>query len=100
MIIIKYQLYKKNNPDFSPIVQLLYNRDIPEKDIDKWLNADMSFINSWKQLDENKMKKAVDLLSNQINDDKPILFIVDADCDGFTSSAILINYLSWASGEA
>lgn len=93
MIIIKYQLYKKNNPDFSPIVQLLYNRDIPEKDIDKWLNADMSFINSWKQLDENKMKKAVDLLSNQVNDDKPILFIVDADCDGFTSSAILINYL-------
>jgi single-stranded-DNA-specific exonuclease len=33
------------------------------------------------------------MLVKHLADDRLIYMIVDADCDGFTSSAILLNYL-------
>lgn len=39
------------------------------------------------------MRKAASVLIKHIQQNDPILIIVDSDCDGFTSSAIIINYL-------
>lgn len=37
--------------------------------------------------------KGVELLQNTILENKPILLVVDCDCDGFTSSAIIYQYI-------
>ena len=39
------------------------------------------------------MRKAASTLIKHIQKNNDILIIVDSDCDGFTSSAIFINYL-------
>lgn len=39
------------------------------------------------------MDAAAQLLLKHLQDKNKIIVIVDADCDGFTSSAILINYI-------
>ena len=39
------------------------------------------------------MKEGVKLLTNHIQNFSKTVMIVDPDCDGFTSSAILTNYL-------
>ena len=39
------------------------------------------------------MRKAAQTLVSAISQNKHVLVIVDSDCDGFTSSALLINYL-------
>ena len=39
------------------------------------------------------MRQAATTLIKHIQKNDSILFIVDSDCDGFTSSAIFINYL-------
>jgi single-stranded-DNA-specific exonuclease len=41
----------------------------------------------------DRIKDGVSLLIKHLADDKLIYMVVDADCDGFTSSAILLNYL-------
>lgn len=45
------------------------------------------------ELDRNKLSAAAALLSETILNNNKCLVIVDSDADGFTSSAILINYL-------
>ena len=42
---------------------------------------------------ENKLKAAAATLIKTIQSNNQVLLIVDADADGFTSSAIFINYL-------
>lgn len=39
------------------------------------------------------MEQACVELANAVTENQDIVIIVDADCDGYTSSAILINYL-------
>lgn len=39
------------------------------------------------------MQQATSVLIKTISRNKQILIIIDSDCDGFTSSAILVNYL-------
>ena len=91
---MKFKLYKEIEPAFSAMEQVLYNRGM---DLDKqiiWLNAGWECINDWRLLDENKMREMVDILAYDIKCNQDILIVVDADCDGWTSAAILINYLT------
>lgn len=73
----------------------MYNRGIstPEQQ-KKWLKADWGDMYDWLDLDDdNKMQKACGLLANCINNNKTVQIVVDADSDGWNSTAILINYL-------
>ena len=45
------------------------------------------------ELNKEKLSAAAALLSKIISNNNKCLVIVDSDADGFTSSAILINYL-------
>jgi len=45
------------------------------------------------ELDEEKLKAAAAYLIKTITNKENCLVIIDSDADGFTSSAILINYL-------
>lgn len=76
---------------FFPTVieQVLYGRGI--NNIDKWLNANLDDVTHWKKLDNINI--AVNKLTEHINNNSNVCIIVDCDVDGYTSSAILINFL-------
>lgn len=92
MIKIKYKLYNKTIPYLNAIQQILYNRGITTDKQENWLNAGYEYIIPWTMLDYNKVKRAVYMLANIIKQNKKIALIVDSDCDGYTSSAIFMNY--------
>ena len=90
---MKYQLVAPVNPRYSAIEQVLTNRGIPHDKIYDYLNTTDEIISSPLLLGEDKLKKAAGTLLRVIEAGYKILVVVDSDCDGFTSSATLINYL-------
>ena len=90
---MKYKLINKINPEYSPIEQILTNRGIKIEDIQHYLNSSSKDVNSPLLFGEELMKKAADRLVEQVKLNNKIIVVVDADCDGFTSSALLLNYL-------
>lgn len=98
---MKYKLIKPINPQYSALEQVLTNRGIKLKDISHYINTTDEDINSFLKLGEEKLRAAAALLTQCVQSNKTCIVLIDADCDGFTSSAILINYLydlfpSWA----
>ena len=90
---MKYQLINPINQNYSTIEQILTNRGIPKNNIYHYLNTTDDDINSFMELDEEKLKAAAAYLIKTITNKENCLVIIDSDADGFTSSAILINYL-------
>ena len=90
---MKYQLIKPVNSKYSAIEQILTNRGIPYKDVYHYLNTTDDDINSFNLLGSENLQAAARALIRCITENKKAIVIVDSDCDGFTSSALLINYL-------
>ena len=90
---MKYQLINKPNKNFSAIQQILYNRGIAEDEILHYVNLSDEDINSPLLLGEENLKEALSRILHAITFNKKTLIIVDCDCDGYTSAALLINYL-------
>lgn len=90
---MKYELIKPINPQYSTVEQILTNRGIPIQEIHHYLNTTDNDINSPSLFGEDNLKRGAAALINTIKSDNTMIIVVDADCDGFTSSAILINYL-------
>lgn len=85
---MRYKTYvDKTYP--TAIEQVLYGRGIT--DIDAWLKANMNDVESWNVFDD--IEKAVYKLTFAIKDNWDTCIIVDCDVDGYTSAAILINFL-------
>lgn len=98
---MKYQLINKPNKNFSAIQQILYNRGIAENEILHYVNLSDQDINSPLLLGKQNLKNGIMAIINTVKEDADALVIVDCDCDGYTSAALLINYLyklfpSWA----
>ena len=92
---MKFQLIKNNlNPLTTSTVELvLNNRGIKSEDIYRYLNTTDEDINSPLLFGEDKLAAAARALIKNISEDKNCLIVVDSDCDGYTSAALLINYL-------
>lgn len=90
---VRYQLINKPNENFSTIQQILYNRGIAEDKISHYINLSDQDINSFLLLGEENLKEALSRILHAITFKKKTLIIVDCDCDGYTSAALLINYL-------
>lgn len=90
---MKYKLIQKNDNKLDIIQQVLFNRGIPLSQAHHYLNTTDNDINSFESLGINKLKEAATVLVSTINNNKKMLVVVDSDCDGYTSSAILLNYL-------
>ena len=90
---MKYKLINQVNANYNSIEQILVNRGIKITDIEHYLNTTDKDINEPIAFGEERMKSAATALINTIYKDEEAVVIVDCDCDGFTSSAILINYL-------
>lgn len=75
--------------------ELLRERGV--EDLESFLNPTNDLIQSPDVLDN--MKEGWELLKKTLNDNRKILLIVDCDVDGFTSSAILYQYLNTSYAE-
>ena len=87
---MEYQLINPRRPRTSAIEQVLLNRGIT--DVAHYLNTVDTDILSPLGLDN--MKKGAELLVSHIAQGSKVYVIVDSDCDGYTSAALLINYLN------
>lgn len=90
---MKYKLISQNNPKLQPIAQVLINRGIPYTEIQNYLNTTDNDINSPLLLGEDNLLAAASAIITTINSNQKAKVVVDSDCDGYTSSAILLNYL-------
>ena len=90
---MKYQLIKPINQNYSVIQQILTNRNIPIDKINNYLFTSDADVAPPEALGQKKLRQAAAALISTISKQGKTLVIVDSDCDGFTSSAILINYL-------
>ena len=90
---MKTKLYSKFDENTPMLNRVLINRGVPINELRHYMNTTDRDINDFLSLGEDDLKQAAVHLCNTIQEDKSCLIIVDADCDGYTSSAILINYL-------
>ena len=90
---MKIKLYSKFDENVPMLNRVLINRGVPINELRHYMNTTDRDINDFLSLGEDDLKQAAVHLCNTIQEDKSCLIIVDADCDGYTSSAILINYL-------
>ena len=90
---MKYELIAPTIQGYSAVEQILVNRGILHSDIKKYLNTTDEDINSFKLLGEETLKMGAKMLINCVKNNNNCLVVVDSDCDGYTSSALLINYL-------
>ena len=92
---MEYQLIKSNislDQELSAAERVLTNRGISLEDIKHYLNTtDDDLLEP--ELIAN-IKNGAEMLIKHIAANDKIFIQVDADCDGFTSAAILINYLN------
>ncbi|AZV43584.1 hypothetical protein BAOM_2975 [Peribacillus asahii] len=85
---MKYKLIGENH-FMNPIETILRNRGID--DIQSFLHTSEKDIIHWNKL--RNIEKAVECMISHIEKKNKIFIQVDSDCDGVSSSAILINYL-------
>ena len=91
---MKYKLINPPNSKYSAKEQVLINRGIAEKDLVHYMNLTNDDINDPFIFGEDEVRGATHLLMETLEkENHKICVIVDSDCDGFTSAAILINYL-------
>ena len=90
---MKYELINTPNPRYSAKKQILVNRGLKETEIEHYLNLTDADINEPEVFGERLMSFAAGALLDIIAKNNDIAVIVDCDCDGYTSAAILINYI-------
>lgn len=74
------------------IERVLTNRGIKLEEIPHYLNTTDEDILDFNLIDN--LKEGAQMLAKHINNNDDIYLIVDCDADGFTSAALLMNYLN------
>lgn len=90
---MQIKLYSKPDPEIPPKKMVCLNRGIKIEDINKYLTNTKEDINPPEAFDEKLLHKGIELLFKHISKNNKIFIIVDCDPDGWTSAALLINYL-------
>ena len=88
---MKYQLIAPVDASKSATQQILNNRGI--YNIEEYLNTTDDNIYDYQLFKYREMQGAAATLGAVIAANKNCIVVVDSDCDGFTSAALLINYL-------
>lgn len=88
---MKIKLINEPNRSFSATQQVLFNRGITNTF--EYLNVSEKNLNPPEALGEENLKRGLKILFQHITNSDDILLLVDADNDGYTSSALFANYL-------
>ena len=87
-----YKLIAKRQDGIGLLQQILLNRGIPAEKIYDYLHANEDDDLNPELLDH--MRDGAVMLTKHISNNSKALIVVDADCDGFCSSAIFMNYFN------
>lgn len=91
---MKYKLINSPNPAYSAQEQVLINRGFKTKvEIQHYMNLTDNDINDPKCFGEQLLEDAAAAIRIAIDRGDDVCIVVDCDCDGYTSSSELINYL-------
>lgn len=90
---MRVQLIDKPNPKYSPLEQVLVNRGIPYEDIATYIKYSDDKINEPESLGEDLLERGVLAIERVIAENRTCAIVVDSDADGYTSSALLANYI-------
>ena len=89
---MRYQLIAPRDEAMSAVEQVLFNRGIKLEDMDRFKYPSQNDIVDPLKLEH--MHEGVQMLMKHVGQNDKIFIQVDSDCDGYTSAAILINYLN------
>lgn len=89
---MEYRLIAERQQGVTFLEQILLNRGIKKEDIQHFLNVNEN--DNLNPLLLEHMRDGAQLLAKHISLNSNVLTIIDADCDGFCSSAIFMNYLN------
>ena len=90
---MKYELINIPNSKYNAKQQILINRGIKETDLVHYMNLTDNDINDPTIFGRDLMRESAECLLYHLDKDHTICVLVDCDCDGYTSSAIMINYI-------
>ena len=90
---MKFKLINQPNENYSAKKQILINRGFDPKEIEHYFNLSDADINDPECFGKELMSAAAACFLSHLKQDSTICVIVDCDTDGYTSSAILINYI-------
>jgi len=91
---LKITLIDKPSKEFRPKVQVALNRGVSPKDINSFFNHKDEDINKPEAFGYDLLINAVKMLIQAVAANQKAIVIIDSDVDGWTSSALIINYLS------
>ena len=87
-----YKLISQLDPNISPIEQVLMNRGIEKSKIPHYLNTSDDDILHFGDI--KNIEEGAKLLISHIAQNHKIMVQTDGDADGYTSAALLLNYLN------
>lgn len=88
---MEYRLRAPEFPIYTPVEQVLVNRGIPYDQINHYLNTTDDDILDPRLIPH--LDEGAKMLIKHISQNDKVLIQVDSDCDGYTSAALLMNYL-------
>jgi single-stranded-DNA-specific exonuclease len=89
---LRYQLIQPRQANLSAVEQVLFNRGINPNELENFKYPTDEHLNNPTQLEH--MYDGAQMLIKHVGQNDKIFIQVDSDCDGYTSAAILINYLN------
>ena len=87
------QLYNSPIKTNSAELQVILNRGVLKEDVYEYINPTEECVNPPEAFGLDLMKHGAAMLIKHIMQNHKVLIIIDADCDGYTASALLLNYL-------
>ena len=90
---MKVKLFNKPIKDYSARVMACLNRGIDPKEIQSYLHNNDQDIYPPDAFDKELLHKGATMLMTHIAKEDDAIIIVDSDVDGWTSAALMINYL-------
>lgn len=87
---MEYQLIAERDKKLSAIEQVLRNRGI--EDVEHYLNTSDEDIIDPATIE--RIEQGAKMLALHIANNSKIMVQIDSDCDGYTSAALLLNYLN------
>lgn len=93
---MKYKLYETTDPTLTTTQQVLVNRGVCLDDQDAWMRGydDETFdqMFNWRNLSDIETTASV-FIDELQKDDCLVYVVVDCDCDGVSSAAIVMNFI-------
>lgn len=89
---MNFQLRAPRIPHMSVVEQVFVNRGIPANEVNHYLNTSVADVIDPAII--TNIEAGAKMLVSHIAQGNKVLVQIDSDCDGFTSAAVLINYLN------